>query len=110
MPLAVPNARPGFFVGFRCVFSGFGFLFRTPRAWPYAMVPAVVLITLSVLLAWLGVWGARSLIEGWVGSPESWYGQAGAGVLSWLGAILAAILGLLIAIVITPPLSGPALE
>jgi uncharacterized protein involved in cysteine biosynthesis len=105
-----PNARPGFFTGFATVFSGFSFLLRTPRAWPYALVPAVVLVVLSALFAWLGVLGARSLIETWVGSPESWYGKAGAGALAWLGAILAAILGLLIAVAITPPASGPALE
>src|SRR5262245_59943246 len=95
-PIAKNNARLGFFAGFRSVFSGFAFLFRTPKAWPYAMLPAIVLGSLSLFFGWLGVWAARSLIEGWVGTPESWYGEAGAGLLSWLGAILAAILGILI--------------
>jgi uncharacterized protein involved in cysteine biosynthesis len=105
-----PSRRPGFSAGFGGVFSGFGFLVRTPKAWPFALVPALILVALAALLSWGGVTLARSAIEGWVGSPESWYGRAGASVLSWLGAILAAIMGLLIAMAITPPLSAPALE
>ena len=104
------SARPGFKAGFGAVFSGFGFLLRTPAAWPYALVPTLLLIVLSVLLAWAGIAGVDALMDSWVGAPSSWYGKAISGVLTWIGAILAAIFGLLLAVLVTPPLSGPALE
>jgi CysZ protein len=85
-------------------------LLRTPAAWPFALVPTLLLVVLSVLFAWAAVAGFGALLDGVVGTPVSGYGKALAGAISWIGSILAAILGLLIAVAVTPPLSGPALE
>jgi CysZ protein len=101
---------PGFRAGFGAVFGGIGFLFRTPRAWPYAMVPAAILTTLVLLLSWAALSQLQPLFEGWFGTPTSWWGKLGAEVISWLGAVLAAVIGILLALALTPPLSGPALE
>jgi len=105
-----PKAPPGFRAGFGAVFGGLGFLSRTPRAWPYAMVPAAILTTLVFFLSWATLSQLQPLFEGWFGTPTSWWGKLGAEIISWLGAVLAAVLGILIALALTPPLSGPALE
>lgn len=103
-------ARPGFRFGFASVFSGIGFLMRTPRAWPFAWVPALVLVVLSLGLGWAAIALVNAWVDGWLGAASSWYGKAAASALTWLGSVLGAILGLLIALALTPPLSGPALE
>jgi CysZ protein len=107
---ATTEKAPGFRAGFGAIFSGFGFLFRTPGSWPYALVPAAILITLAALASWGAIHFVQPAFEGWFGAPTSWWGRVGAEVISWLGAVLAAALGILIAIALTPPLSGPALE
>ena len=105
-----PKQAPGFRAGFGAVFAGLGFLFRSPRAWPYAMVPALILTALALGLSWAALAQLQPLFEGWFGAPTSWWGKLGAEVISWLGAVLAAVLGVLLALALTPPLSGPALE
>jgi len=110
LPPASPEKPPGFSAGFSAVFSGFGFLLRTPGSWPYALVPALLLITLAGSATWVSIHFVQPAFEGWFGAPTSWWGRLGAGVVSWLGALLAAALGVLIALAVTPPLSGPALE
>jgi CysZ protein len=74
------------------------------------MVPAVILTVLVALLSWAAVSQLQPLFEGWFGTPTSWWKKLGAEVISWLGAVLAAVLGILIALALTSPLSGPALE
>lgn len=108
--VAEPIERPGFRAGFAAVFSGFGFLARSPRAWPYAVVPALVFVVLSVLFAYLAIWGVNASVAGWLGESSGWFAKASATLLTWLGSVLGAILGLLLALAATPPLSGPALE
>jgi len=92
------------------VFSGAGFLLRSPRSWPYAIVPALVLLLLTGLFAWGAIAVVSSTLHAWVGEPDSSWGRLGVSVLAWVGYLLGAILGLLVALAITPPLSSPALE
>ena len=108
-PDASPG-RPGFRAGFGAIFRGAGFLVRTPASWPFAWVPALVLVALALLLGWAAVTAVNAWVDGWLGSATSWYGKASASLLSWLGSILGAILGLLVALALSPPLSAPALE
>lgn len=102
--------RPGFFASFAMVFRGFGFIAARPSTWPWAMVPALILSALSAAFLAASIWLVQPWIEGAFGSPQSWYGQLGAGIVAWLLALVAAIAGLLIALALAPPLSGPALE
>lgn len=104
------SPRPGFRAGFGAVFWGPGFLLRTPRSWPYAWVPALILVALSLALGWAAVAGVHAWVDGWLGDATSWYGRAAHSALSWTGSVLAAVLGFLVALALTPPLSGPALE
>lgn len=92
------------------MFSGARFLLDTPRVWPHACVPALVLVVLAAGLGWGAIALTRSTLEGWLGHPESDLGRAGASLLAFAGSVLAALLGLFLALVLTPPLSSPALE
>ena len=74
------------------------------------MVPGALLIALSALFGYGAVKLVQHGMHHLVGQPESWYGQAGASVLTWVGYVLSVILGLLLAVGLTPPLSSPALE
>ncbi len=102
--------RPGFGAGFTSVFSGFGFVLRSPRAWPWAAVPALVLLVTSMLFIWVAIAALRPLVSEWLDFGTSWYGEGASALLSWLAGIAAAFSGVLVSLAITPPLSGPALE
>ena len=43
----VPAGKVGFFSGLGCALRGVGFVATHPATWPYALVPAVVLVTLG---------------------------------------------------------------
>jgi uncharacterized protein involved in cysteine biosynthesis len=96
--------------GVGALFRGWGFLIHTPRSWPYAWVPAALL---SVLLALL-TWATIELVFPYVASrmPQS---SSRWGETAWLGASGLLTLGLFVAgvfvaLTLTPPLAGPALE
>jgi CysZ protein len=83
---------------------------RTPRAWPWAWVPTLVLLLLLGLLVHACVAWLQPAIRGWLPEAESGIGRVGASALSWLATALAALLGALLALAATPPLCAPALE
>jgi CysZ protein len=85
-------------------------LLTTPRAWPYALVPGAVLAGLSVAMCYGAVTLVSVSLDDLFGHPATWYGAAGTTILRFLGWILAIVIGLLLALLITPPLSSPALE
>jgi CysZ protein len=102
--------RATFGAGLLSVFRAFGDLARLPKAWPYALVPTLVF----TLLASLGVWAAfgwlEPMVRGLLPSATSWYGRVGGSLLSHVGALLGALATVLLSLVLTPPLSAPALE
>jgi CysZ protein len=104
------QTRPGFGSGIVALVHSAGFLARRPRAWPYALVPAAILVALASLLVALSVHFVQPAIADLMPAPSHWYWQMGRGFISWLVTILAGVLGLLLALAVTPPLSGPALE
>ena len=97
--------KVGFWSGAGAVWPAFRFLLRTPPAWPAALVPGAILLLVSVLVVWAAFGGIRPLVDGWVTEGSWWHA-----VLPWLAAIVASVLGFLLALVVTPPLSAPALE
>ncbi len=98
--------RPGFGAGFASIFRGFGFVLATPKAWPFAAVPALVFATLALLTGWMAVALLRPWAANLVSDPSAWYAVA----ISWIATAVAIAVGLLLAMVLAPPLSGPALE
>jgi len=104
------QTRPGFGSGIGATVRGAGFLARSPRAWPYALIPAAILVALGTLLVVLSVHFVQPAIADLMPASSHWYWQMGRGFISWLVTILAGVLGLLLALAATPPLSAPALE
>lgn len=100
--------RPRLRDGFLAIGFGFRFLLRSPRTWPFALVPAVVFLTLALSTTALSVYVIRPWLSGAVG-PATGVNWAGT-VVGWLGAVAAGLLGMLLSLAITPPLSAPALE
>jgi CysZ protein len=100
----------GFGTGVRALFRGWSFLLRTPSSWPYASVPTLVLMSLLTLVAWVS---AR-----WVFPAFTSHVPQASNSLShalWLGAsglatLLVFVLGVVLALALASPLSGPALE
>ncbi len=102
---------PGFRSGASSLWYGFRFLLGSPRSWPYAIIPALVLMALVTICVAISVTVIRSWAAGWIdsGSGSTWAVWAGAAV-GWLVAIIAGVIGLLISLALASPISAPALE
>ena len=105
------SRAPTFFDGVRALREGFGFIRQRRGAWPAAAMPGVIVLVLSGVLVWLsfdrvGPW----LSQAWLPEVSTWYGQGAKTALRWLVSAVAAYFSLLFAIMMTPPLSAPALE
>jgi CysZ protein len=103
---ARPLRRPGFFDGTGALFSGFGFVLRTPAVWPLAMVPIAVAGVVTTLL---GVGAMHFLTPALAGLFGPLWG--------FLATIVEVVAGALVLIVaalagfgVAQPLSGPALN
>lgn len=106
----VQPEAPGIVAGARTLFTAFGFLLETKATWPAALVPAAVLLGLLTGVGWASVQFAFPAIQA---SLPSGSGQI-SGVLwsttSGLIALAVFVLGAMLALALTPPLCGPALE
>jgi len=106
-----PSApRPSFTTGVGTLFRGFEFLIRTPTSWPYAAVPAALLSALLALLTWSTIELVFPSIASRMPESSSRWGQT-----AWLGAsglltLGVFVVGVFVALALTPPLAGPALE
>ena len=100
---------PGFWRGFLAPFSAARRLLGLPQAWPWSLVPALVLLLLE--LGFIAV--SVRFLRPWLGellARVGWLPDALALGASWLVTALAAILGFLLAMFLSPVLSAPALE
>ena len=98
------------FDGAFAILRGLRFIWRTPAAWPLAALPVCV----CTLLCGLSIGGAiqfvpRLMAAAWPGL-EATLGSIGTWLLHFLGVVIAAALGLALALFATPPLCAPALE
>lgn len=107
---AVMNERPGFVAGLGALWSGFGFVLSTPRAWPLAAVPVILLSVITLLLSAAAIFGVPDLIGTLMGPASSTWGAVGTGVLQVVATVAAIVLASLLAFSLAQPLSGPALE
>lgn len=89
---------------------GVGFVVGTPRAWLPSLVPAIVLTGLGLFFAWVSLVGLRPWFATALPHATTWVGRFGVQAAAWIGGLLAVMLGLLVAALLAPPLSGPALE
>jgi CysZ protein len=100
----------GFFDGFFSVFRGVRFLVRNKRAWPFAAVPAVVLVVLSLTGLFLAVHFVAPALVARLPPPESIFGRFGVGLLRVVAVVVAGGAGVFVAASCAPALAGPALE
>jgi uncharacterized protein involved in cysteine biosynthesis len=99
----------GFWRGFVAPFGAARWLLGQPPAWPWMLVPALVFLLLEV--AFVAV--SFQFLRPWVGEQLAhvdWLPKALALGASWLATLLAAVLGWLVAMFLSPMLSAPALE
>jgi CysZ protein len=108
--LAREPAPPGFGVGLRAFFEGFRWLFRTPDAWPLALVPIGVALLLMLVFGALAIDLAPRLVHALLGAPGSAWVEALAILLDVLAIALGLALSVLLSLSLAKPLSGPALE
>jgi uncharacterized protein involved in cysteine biosynthesis len=102
--------RAGFLAGIGSFFPAARFVIATPATWPFAVVPGLVLAVLGSGFVFLAIRWVRPAVVGWLPGHASWYGHAGVGIVAWLAALAFGVIGLLLALALTPPLSAPALE
>lgn len=101
---------PNFFRGFATGFLGLVWLVRQPKAWAFALVPVIVLAGLMLLSVYAAVAWLGPSIEQALPRVETWYGSFAVTAVAYLGVALAALVGVLLAFLLAPPLSAPALE
>jgi CysZ protein len=104
-------SRIGFADGVKSLGHGLAFITGRRSTWALAAVPALIFVVLAVGLAWLsitlaGPWLARLIVP----EAETALGEGVKTGVRWLGSALSAYLGLLVAALLTPPFSAPALE
>jgi len=109
-PVTPLRKPPTFFDGVKCFGSAFALLLRKPAVWPHALVPAVLVIVLSAAglfasFQWVSPW-IRELMP----AAEGRVGGTAVDVVSFVGTVLVATLGALLALSAAPTLSAPALE
>lgn len=107
-PLAA--GRPGFVDGALSLPRAAAFLARSPALWPLAAVPVLVLLVVATVL----LVAVLDRVPGAVGAllPEARgaLGELAVWAARGVASLLAAFLALLLAVWVTPALSGPAME
>lgn len=101
---------PGVLLGARTLLTAFGFLLKTPASWPYALVPAAVLALALAAVGWASVEFAFPAIQARLPSGSGQLSEMLWSTTSGLIALAVFVLGALLAVMLTPPLCGPALE
>jgi CysZ protein len=97
--------RLGVLDGMKCFFRGFGLLARTPEAYPFALVPLLMVLLVTSGLAVLSWMVVPELVGRWIGSG-TWY----LSLLQVVASIGLFALTLPLGLALAQPLSGPALE
>jgi CysZ protein len=107
---APPAERPGFRAGMRAFAGGFGYLFRTPRVVPLAIVPAAIALLLATLLGGVAVQVVPPWIESLIGARSGTLWAVLLVAAKVMGTVIAIVASLAIGFGLAQPLSGPALE
>lgn len=96
----------GFWRGFSALFAGLRSLLVQTRAWPYALVPALVFVLLEGSIIYLAVEHVKPMVSARVDADGGFW----ASLAAWLSALVFAGVGWILSAAFTPPLSAPALE
>jgi CysZ protein len=96
----------GFWRGFSALFEGMRSLLGQTRAWPYALVPALVFMLLEGSIIYLAVEHVKPMVSASVDADGGFW----ATLAAWLSALVFAGFGWILSAALTPPISAPALE
>jgi CysZ protein len=97
--------------GFFSVFRAVRFLVRTKKAWPFAVVPAALLVATSLIGTFLAVhFIAPALVARGLPYAESMFGRIGVAVLRVVANVVAGVGGAFVASWCASPIAGAALE
>lgn len=100
----------GFWDGVSAVGRAFAWLIATPRVWIYALWPVLTWLLFSTLAVYSAFNWVLSWVRGWFSVATSGAEQVFGNTIPWLFTLLATIIGLFLAWLLTPLFSGPALE
>lgn len=97
--------RLGLLDGLKCFFRGLGLLVRTPEAYGFALVPAVVALLVTTTLGVLAGMFVPELVGRWAGTG-TWYLT----LLQVVATVAMIALAVPLGMALAQPLSGAALE
>ncbi|HEV3144211.1 MAG TPA: EI24 domain-containing protein [Gemmataceae bacterium] len=90
--------------------SGIGFILRTPAMWPWSFVPGAIMFLLLAGFCGFGIWGSAELSKYFFGPDRHFWGSIGYWIVTVLLGIVSFLVAVLLALVLTEPLSAFALD
>jgi hypothetical protein len=100
----------GMMAAIKAFLGGIGFVIVTPSVWPWAAVPALMMLGVTGVVTILGIWAGAELLDWVFGSNRGTWGAIGYWA-SWLLVIATVFVSaVLAALTLAQPLSGYALE
>jgi CysZ protein len=101
---------PGFGAGVGSLFSGLKFVTSNPSVWPYAMVPVIFVVVITLAIGLAGAGFLPKLVVPMLGAwAHKGHGALGI-VVKVLVTALSFLIGGVLGFALSQPLSGPALE
>lgn len=100
----------GITAALRAFVGGVGFVLTTPSVWPWAAVPAAIMLVLLCAVTGLGWWGAAELLASLFGSQRDTWGAIGYWASLLLAGAIVLLIAMLAALTLAQPLAGFALE
>ncbi|NUP08782.1 MAG: hypothetical protein HOW73_22265 [Polyangiaceae bacterium] len=99
------DRRPGFFDGTAFFFRGFSLLGKAPGALPLALVPIGAALAFSASFVGLVAFFVPGWVDAWVGTAGWWVP-----IVKVVATLTIALFAIVVAIALTQPASGPALD
>jgi CysZ protein len=100
----------GFWRGFSALFAAMRGLLAQPRAWPFALVPALVFVLLEGSIVFAAIELVKPAVSQKLGGGDGFWRELLGDVAAWGAVVITAGLGWIVSAALTPPISAPALE
>jgi uncharacterized protein involved in cysteine biosynthesis len=104
------SERLTFWVGVSAVGRAFAWLIATPRVWLFALWPLLTWLLFSTFAVYSAFEWVLAWVRSWFNTATSGAEQVLGATIPWLLTLLATVVGLFLAWLLTPLFSGPALE
>lgn len=101
---------PTFWQALSAPWRGLAFLFTHPKSWPYAIVPGVIASTLFSIMGGSCVYFIPRWVDSWIPDSTAWYASIGQIAAQIVLTALGVIFSYVVSMLVTQPLSGPALQ